>query len=361
MKYLRAFRDITLIIPLVEKIKEISSKSRKFKIMEVCGTHTVSLFRSGLRELLKEFVDVISGPGCPVCVTPNFFIDKAIELSKRKDFIITTFGDMVRVPGSNSSLEKEKANGADVRVVFSPLDSVKVAEGNPLKRVIMLGVGFETTSPSLATAILEAKRKNIKNFFMLSAPKLIPPALSALSNERIEIEGFILPGHVSAIIGAKAYKILEERKIPGVITGFEALDIAQGIYMIVKQIEKGEGKVEIQYKRVVKEEGNKKALEIISEVFEPEDSEWRGLGVIPESGLKIKENYSDFDAEKVFNLSYSFETKEKQACKCGDVLKGVVTPEECPLFRKICTPENPVGACMVSSEGTCSAWYKYKI
>ncbi len=360
MKYIKEFRESNLIKPLIEKIKELSLKLGKTKIMEVCGTHTVSLFRSGLRELLEDYVEVISGPGCPVCVTPNSFIDKAISLSKRSDFIITTFGDMVRVPGSKSSLEKERVNGADIRVVFSPLDSLNIALENPAKNACMIGVGFETTSPSLASTILEAKRKNIKNFFMLSAPKLIPPALTALLDEKIEIEGFILPGHVSAIIGAKAYRILDEKRVSGVITGFEPLDLVQGIYMILKQIKRNEGKVEIQYKRVVKEEGNEKAIRIINEVFEPVDSEWRGLGTIPESGLKIKETYSDFDAEKVFPVEID-KSLENPACRCGDVLKGVADPEDCPLFRMVCTPENPVGACMVSSEGTCSAWYKYKI
>ncbi len=360
MRYIREFRESDLTEPFIERIKEISSKIGKVKIMEVCGTHTVSLFRSGLRELLKDYVEIISGPGCPVCVTSNSFIDRAISISKRKDFIIATFGDMVRVPGSKSSLEKEKANGADVRVVFSPLDSLIIAEENPSKNVCMLGVGFETTSPSLAFTIIEARRRNLRNFFMLSAPKLIPPALSALLEEKIGIEGFILPGHVSAIIGAKAYKILEARKIPGVITGFEPLDLVQGIYMILNQIQRREGRVEIQYRRVVKENGNEKALRMLSEVFEPVDAEWRGLGIIPKSGLKIKEEYSEFDAEEAFPVEVE-KPEENPACMCGEVLKGIANPEDCPLFRKICTPENPVGACMVSSEGTCSAWYKYKI
>lgn len=360
MRYIREFRESNLAESLIEKIKEISSKTGKVKIMEVCGTHTVSLFRSGLRELIKDYVEIISGPGCPVCVTSNSFIDRAISLSKRKNFIIATFGDMVRVPGTESSLEKERANGADVRVVFSPLDSLNIAEENPSKNVCMLGVGFETTSPSLAFTIIEAKRRNIKNFFMLSAPKLIPPALSALLEEKIGIDGFILPGHVSAIIGSGAYKILEDRKIPGVITGFETLDLVQGIYMILNQIQRGEGKIEIQYKRVVKENGNEKALRMLNEVFKPVDAEWRGLGNIPKSGLKIKKEYSEFDAEEAFPVEVE-KPEENPACRCGDVLKGIANPEDCPLFRKICTPENPIGACMVSSEGTCSAWFKYKI
>lgn len=360
MRYIREFREGSLAEPLIERIKEISSKIGRVKIMEVCGTHTVSLFRSGLRELLKDYLEIVSGPGCPVCVTSNSFIDRAISISRKKDFIITTFGDMVRVPGSKSSLEKERANGADVRVVFSPLDSLNIAEENSSKNVCMLGVGFETTSPSLAFTIIEAKRINLKNFFMLSAPKLIPPALSALLDEKVRIDGFILPGHVSAIIGAKAYKILENRKIPGVITGFEPLDLVQGIYMILNQIQRGEGRVEIQYKRVVKGNGNEKALKMLHEVFEPVDAEWRGLGRIPKSGLKIKEEYSEFDAEKVFSIEVE-KPEENSACMCGAVLKGIANPEDCPLFRKICTPENPIGACMVSSEGTCSAWYKYKI
>lgn len=360
MRYIREFRESSLAEPLIEKIKKISSKIGKVKIMEVCGTHTVSLFRSGLRDLLKDYVEIISGPGCPVCVTPNSFINRAISISRNKDFIITTFGDMVRVPGSRSSLEKEKANGADVRVVFSAIDSLNIAEENPSKNICMLGVGFETTSPSLAFTIIEAKRRNLKNFFMISAPKLIPPALSALLEEKIKIDGFILPGHVSVIIGAKAYEILETRKIPGVITGFEPLDLVQGIYMILNQIERREGRVEIQYRRVVKENGNEKALKMLNEVFEPVDAEWRGIGIIPKSGLKIREEYSEFDAEEIFPADVE-KPEEHPACMCGEVLKGIANPEDCPLFKKICTPENPIGACMVSSEGTCSAWYKYKI
>ena len=327
--------------------------------MEVCGTHTVNIFRNGIKKMLPTNINLISGPGCPVCVTPIRYIDEIIALSRESDFIITTFGDMIKVPGSTSTLEKEKANGSDIRVVYSTLDALEVARNNPSKKIVFMGVGFETTSPTIASAVLKAQKDEINNFTVLSVAKIIPPAMKALlEGKEVNIDGFICPGHVSAIIGSQPYNfITTQYKVPCVICGFEPLDILQSIYMLVKQIEDGRAEVEIQYKRAVKPEGNKIALDKINEVFGVVDSDWRGIGNIPLSGLEIKDKYGEFSARK-FEVEIE-ETKEPKGCRCGEVLRGVIIPPECSLFRKICTPENPQGACMVSTEGTCAAYYKY--
>ncbi len=327
--------------------------------MEVCGTHTVAIFRNGIREMLPTNINLISGPGCPVCVTPILHIDEIIALSRKNDFIITTFGDMIRVPGSTSTLEKEKANGADIRIVYSTLDALEVARLNSSKKVVFMGVGFETTSPTIASAILKAEEEKIDNFFVLSVAKIIPPAMRALLESReVNIDGFICPGHVSTIIGSRPYNfIATQYGVPCVISGFEPLDILQTIFMLVKQIEENDTKIEIQYQRVVKPEGNQIALEKVSRVFKVIDSEWRGIGKIPQSGLEIREEYTQFNARK-FNVLVE-KTKEFTGCSCGEVLRGRITPPECPLFGEVCTPEDPKGACMVSSEGTCAAYYKY--
>lgn len=327
--------------------------------MEVCGTHTMVIFRNGIKEMLPANINLISGPGCPVCVTPIRYIDEIIALSRKDDFIITTFGDMIRVPGSTSTLEKEKANGADVRIVYSTLDALEVALNNPSKKVVFMGVGFETTSPTIASAILKAKEGKIDNFFVLSVGKVIPPAMQALlESGEVNIDGFICPGHVSTIIGSRPYNfIATQYGIPCVIGGFESLDILQAIFMLVKQIEEDDVKIEIQYQRVVKPEGNKIALGKVNRVFKVVDSEWRGIGKIPLSGLEIREGYAQFNARK-FNVLVE-KTKEFTGCRCGEVLRGIIAPTECPLFKEVCTPEAPKGACMVSSEGTCAAYYKY--
>jgi len=327
--------------------------------MAVCGTHTVAICRKGIKNIIPKNMKLISGPGCPVCVTPVSYIDHIIALSREKNFIVTTFGDMIRVPGSTSSLEKEKANGADIRIVYSTIDALNVARNNPKKNVVFMGVGFETTSPTIASVILKAKEEKINNFSILCVAKIMPPAMkSLLDAEEVNIDGFICPGHVSAIIGSKPYGfIASQYNIPCVISGFEPLDILQTIFMLVKQIEKNEAKVEIQYKRIVKPEGNKIALEKINRVFKIVDSEWRGMGKIPLSGLEIRDKYEQFNARK-FGISVE-RPKEISGCRCGEVLRGVIIPPECPLFGKICTPEDPKGACMVSSEGTCAAYYKY--
>jgi hydrogenase expression/formation protein HypD len=357
LKYVDEYRNKEIAQKILRQIKSISKK--KINLMEVCGTHTVAIFRNGIRKILPSNINLISGPGCPVCVTPISYIDEIIALSREEGFIITTFGDMMRVPGSTSTLEKEKTDGADIRIVYSTLDALQIACNNPSKKVIFMGVGFETTSPTIASAVLKTQKDEINNFSVLSVAKIMPPAMKALlEGKEVNIDGFICPGHVSAIIGSKPYTfITTQYKVPCVICGFEPLDILQSIYMLGKQIEDGRAEVEIQYERVVKPEGNKIALEKIKEVFEVINSGWRGIGNIPLSGLEIKDKYEKFNARK-FEVEIE-DTKESRGCRCGEVLRGVITPPECPLFREACTPENPQGACMVSTEGTCAAYYKY--
>jgi len=329
--------------------------------MEVCGTHTVAIFKHGIRQLLPEKINLLSGPGCPVCVTPNADIDKAIALAKNAQVILTTFGDMMKVPGSYSSLSQVKAVGADIRVVYSILDALKIAENNSRKSVVFFGVGFETTSPTTASAILEAERLGIDNFFFLSVHKLIPPAMRALlDSDEVHIDGFICPGHVSTIIGSQPYEFIpREYGIPCVIAGFEPLDILQAIDMLLEQISAEEPRVDIQYRRAVRKGGNPIALKYLSTVFDVTDARWRGIGIIPKSGLKLGQHYKRFDADCAFKI-VTRPPKEAAGCCCGDILRGVSTPHECGLFAKACTPEHPVGPCMVSTEGTCSAWYLYE-
>jgi len=358
MKFIDEYRNKKLVTAMLEKINSLNFNFIP-TLMEVCGTHTMAIFRNGIPKLLSGKVNLISGPGCPVCVSPNNYIDRAIALSKNPNHIIITFGDMMRVPGSTSSLEKAKASGGDIRIVYSPLDAMKIVSENRNKKVIFLGVGFETTAPTIAMTILEAKKHNLKNFSVLTSLKTIPPAMKALvESGDLNIDGFICPGHVSVIIGAKTYEfITRDYKIPCVVIGFEPLDIFQGVYMLLKQIVQSEAKVEIQYNRAVNYNGNIKAQKIMNEVFEVSDAEWRGIGSIKESGLKINNKYQEFDA---INIKVDVEPNKKaKGCICGDVLKGIKRPSDCKLFRKVCNPMNPIGACMVSTEGTCSAYYKY--
>ncbi|MBU4185733.1 MAG: hydrogenase formation protein HypD [Proteobacteria bacterium] len=328
--------------------------------MEVCGTHTMSIFRSGIRTLLPDTISLLSGPGCPVCVTTQKEIDAFIELAKIDDVILTTFGDLLRVPGTKSSLQKERAEGREIRIVYSTFDAIDIARKNPDKKIIFLGIGFETTAPTIAASILSARDKNINNYFVFSAHKLVPPALGTLmKNKNIRINGFILPGHVSVIIGTRAYLPFFERyKIPCAITGFEPADILQAILSLVRQIEDGNPKLENLYQRAVTFDGNEKAKKIMRDVFETVDTAWRGIGVISESGLKIRNKFASFDAENMFEFDLP-ETIEPKGCACGEILQGIKTPPECALYKKICTPINPVGPCMVSSEGTCAAYYRY--
>lgn len=334
--------------------------TRPVNLMEVCGTHTVAIFRHGIRQLLPEQARLLSGPGCPVCVTPNADIDKAIALAQRSDVILTTYGDMIRVPGSYSSLAQAKAEGAEVRVLYSALDSLAIARANPQKKVVFLAVGFETTIPTIAASVMEAERQNISNFFILSVHKLIPPAMKALLEMgEVHIDGFICPGHVSTIIGSRPYEfIARDFGIPCVIAGFEPLDVLQSIDMLLDMVLAGKASVDIQYRRAVRAEGNPAAQELVSRVFQAVDASWRGLGTIPQSGLRLRPEYRRFDAEEQLAIEVK-PPREHPGCGCGEILRGIKTPPQCALFGKACTPERPVGPCMVSSEGTCAGWYQY--
>lgn len=334
---------------------------RPITLMEICGTHTMAAFRSGLRSVLPKNIRLVSGPGCPVCVTPTEYVDKAVHLSRISGVVVTTFGDMLRVPGNESSLEIERAKGADVRIVFSPQDALIEAQQNPSVKVVFLGVGFETTAPAVAWTIRSAFRNNVSGFSVLSAHKTVPPVLETLlKSGEVKIDGLICPGHVSSIIGAEPYEfVARDHAIPCVVTGFEPADMVFGIEMLLNQIAEHRSSVEIQYKRGVPSGGNSNALKIMHEVFEECDVEWRGLGLIPKSGLTVREAFSKHDACKVFpDLPAALEPKNT-GCICGEILRGVKNPRQCPLFRVVCTPASPVGACMVSSEGTCAAYYKY--
>ncbi|WP_303670337.1 hydrogenase formation protein HypD [Selenomonas ruminantium] len=346
---------------LVQKIGELAATTgRKLRFMEVCGTHTVAIFRAGLRQILPDSVELVSGPGCPVCVTPDDYMDKAIAYAQRDDVIIATFGDMLKVPGSKSSLNEAKTNGADIRIVYSPMDSIQIAKDNPDKKVIFLAVGFETTAPTAAATVLAAEQQGISNLYMLSAQKLVPPVMEALLNdEEVHVDGFILPGHVSVVTGTGVYEpVISKYHVPGVVTGFEPLQILRGLYRLVQQVVNGEAKVENEYTDVVKPEGNPVSMAITSRVYAPCDTGWRGMGIVPLSGLKMKAEYARFDIEQVLPVEVETVTK-KTACRCGEVLRGIVTPKECPLFGKACVPTHAIGPCMVSVEGVCAAWYKY--
>jgi hydrogenase expression/formation protein HypD len=334
--------------------------TRPVRLMEVCGTHTVAIFKAGIRQLLPLQVDLVSGPGCPVCVTANDFLDTAIAYCRQDDVIITTFGDMLRVPGSSSSLQAEKAAGADIRIVYSPLDSLAVAAANPGKKIIFLAVGFETTAPTAAATVLAAEQALLSNFYVLSAHKLVPPALRALlSTAEAKVDGFLLPGHVSAIIGKAPYGfVADEFAVPAVIAGFAPLDILQAVYMLAKQIAAGGAALENQYSRVVKPDGNPTARQVLGRVYRKADAAWRGLGVIPGSGLGLRPEYRSFDALAALPVAVE-KTREAAGCRCGEVLRGAIKPVDCRLFGATCLPETPLGSCMVSVEGTCAAWYKY--
>ncbi len=334
--------------------------NKMINLMEVCGTHTHQIAKYGIKSILPENVNLISGPGCPVCVTSQKDIDRAIWIASQKNVIFCTFGDMLKVPGYSTSLEKLKSEGKDIRVVLSAGDCIDIALRNRDKTVIFMAVGFETTSPTVAATILKAKKLKIKNFKIFVSHKLIIPAIEELlKDENLKVNGFILPGHVSTIIGKKPYEFIAKKyKKAGVITGFEPEDVLEGIKMLIKQIEHNDFKIEIQYKRAVKEEGNSKAIEILYRVFEKCSSEWRGLGIIENSGLKLKDEFKEFEAENFFEIP-EIETKENSGCICGEILKGIKKPSDCTLFKKVCTPFNPVGPCMVSSEGTCSAYYRF--
>jgi len=358
MKYMEEYRDAEISRNLADKIKSIST--RDVRLMEVCGTHTVSIFRNGIRSILPDTVTLLSGPGCPVCVTDQKEIDAFVALSRMDDAIVTTFGDLMRVPGTVSSLQKEKAEGHDIRVVYSTMDAIEIAVKNPDRQVVFLGVGFETTAPTIAAAIQAAQKMRVNNFSVYAAHKIVPPALQALmSFDSVNIDGFILPGHVSLVIGTSAYEpFFDEHQLPCVVSGFESMDILQAIQMLVTQIEEKTPQLANAYGRAVTREGNQTAKALLDEVFAVQDVAWRGIGVIPESGLKIKEAFAAYDAEKKFTLSLP-DSQDPKGCACGEILIGVKTPPECPMYKTRCTPMDPVGPCMVSSEGTCAAYYRY--
>jgi hydrogenase expression/formation protein HypD len=357
MRYIDEYRDKALVSQLIAAIRQISTK--EVALMEVCGGHTMAIHRYGIPSLLPGNIRLLSGPGCPVCVSSRQYVDNAIAYCGLHDTIITTFGDLIRVPGSSSSLEKEKAQGADVRIVYSILDAIAIADQNRDKKVIFLGIGFETTAPGSAAGVVMARQKSLDNFFLFSSHKVMPPAMKALIDEGVKIDGYIAPGHVSTITGSDMYKEIPEKYGLGcVIAGFEPVDILQSIYMLVKQIETKTPRVEIQYRRAVRPEGNVKAKALLEEVFTFRDDWWRGLGILKDSGLTLKAGYGAWDAERMIPVTVP-EARDEKGCLCGEILKGLKKPTDCPLFGKVCTPSDPAGTCMVSSEGSCHAYYRY--
>ncbi len=333
---------------------------RPLKLMEVCGTHTVEIFRHGIRDIIPAGITLLSGPGCPVCVTSIRDVDMAIAIAKNPTVILVTFGDMMRVPGGRESMLEARSEGADIRVIYSPLDALTLARREKDREIVFFATGFETTSPLIAGTIAQAEQFGVRNFTVYAAHKLVPPALKALlDSPDVNVDGFILPGHVSTIIGRKPYEfVAAQYNKPSVITGFEAAEIIEGILMIVRQIAQKRASVEIQYRTVVREEGNPRAIELLEKYFTPSDAYWRGIGVIPLSGLALKTSYAEFSAVRKFNPIVA-EAAEPDLCSCGDILRGVKVPSECPLFGSGCTPDAPVGPCMVSTEGSCAAYYKY--
>lgn len=358
MKFLSEYRDAALVQELVNDIKAITTKP--WTIMEVCGGQTHSLVKNGLLEMLPKEITMVHGPGCPVCVTPVSIIDEAILLSKKPEVVLCSFGDMLRVPGSAKSLLEAKSEGADVRIVYSPLDAVKLAKENPDREVVFFAVGFETTAPANALSVIQADKSGIKNYSILASHVLVPPAMEAiLSDSETTVNAFLAAGHVCTIMGIDEYcPIAKKYKVPIVVTGFEPVDLLQGIYMTVKQLEAGEYKVENQYARVVQREGNKLAKNAIDKVFDVSDRDWRGIGKIPSSGWEVSNRYQRYNARKKFDLQ-PIEEKENKNCIAGEIMKGKKKPFDCPLFGKVCNPEHPQGAPMVSSEGSCAAYYHY--
>ncbi len=358
MKYLTEYRDAEEVHKHIELLKEIVTK--EWTIMETCGGQTHGLVKNGIIDMLPKEIIMVHGPGCPVCVTPLELINKAIYLAQQENVILCSFGDMLRVPGSDKSLLQIKAEGADVRILYSPLEALSIAKENPDKEVIFFAVGFETTAPANALSVYQASKSGISNYSILVSHVLVPPAMEAiLDDEESRIQGFLAAGHVLTIMGLEEYyPIAKKYKVPIVVTGFEPLDLLQGIIMMVKQLERGEYKVENQYTRVAREKGNKEAVKAIERVFEVSNRLWRGIGEIPLSGYKLKNEYAAYDAEVKFNIAIN-PVEENPVCIAGEVLKGTKKPFECPAFGKTCDPEKPQGAPMVSSEGACAAYYHY--
>ena len=356
-----AFRDPGLARDLIARIRDTVG-DRSINLMEVCGTHTMSIGRFGFRSVMPEGLRLLSGPGCPVCVTANRDIDRAIAIARIEDVTIATFGDMMRVPGSTSSLAAEKAAGRDVRIVYSPLDALRIAEDEPDRQVVFVSVGFETTTPAIASCLLDAAERNLANFSMLCANKLTPPALRAIADDpQTRIDGFILPGHVSTITGLAPYRFLvDEFGLPGAVTGFEPVDILASIELLARMVIDGAPDIVNAYRRGVNADGNPTARALTEQVFETVDATWRGLGELCASGLRIREEYACYDAQRRFDVHVE-PTQEPRGCRCGDVLRGRIAPGACPLFGHACTPEHPVGPCMVSSEGSCAAYHRYRV
>jgi len=352
------FRNSELALKLVERIHRRSR--RPARLMEFCGSHTAAILKYGLRQLLPTGVEMLSGPGCPVCVTDQSDVDRAIALARVPGVIMCTFGDMLKVPGTYSSLQQARAEGCDVRMVYSTLDAMQVARENPEKSVAFLGIGFETTAPTIAASIVQAQAQQMGNFSVFSLAKLCPPVMKALlDGGEIKIDGIICPGHVSTIIGSKPYEFIpREYGVACVVAGFEPVDILMAVDQLLAQIESSHPRVEIAYRRTVSPEGNMRAQELLAEVFEPQSARWRGVGEVAASGYKIKDIYKEFDAERLFQINPG-PAKEPAGCRCGDVLRGVIKPTSCPLFGCVCTPERPAGPCMVSGEGACASYYLF--
>ncbi|WP_416675104.1 hydrogenase formation protein HypD [Egbenema bharatensis] len=366
MKYVQEYRDPQKVQGILQEIKRLgeplaAEKTRPIKIMEVCGGHTHAIFKYGLEELLSPAIEMIHGPGCPVCIMPKGRLDDAIAIANHPNVIFTTFGDTMRVPGSQYSLLQSKAKGADIRLVYSPLDALELAKANRDRQVVFFAIGFETTAPSTALTVLQAEAEAVENFSLFCNHVLVVPALeSLLSNPDLQLDGFVGPGHVSIVIGTEPYQVIAQRyHKPLVVSGFEPLDLLQSIWMVLQQLAEGRCEVENQYTRCVQPQGNAVALDAMQRVFQMRDRfEWRGLGEIANSGLKMRPEYAQFDAEAKFTLPHR-QVADHKVCACGDILKGVKKPWDCKVFGTACTPEHPIGACMVSSEGACAAYYKY--
>ncbi|MDQ2748213.1 MAG: hydrogenase formation protein HypD [Actinomycetota bacterium] len=361
MKFVDEFRDADLGQALSGEILSLVEPGRHYKVMEVCGGHTHSIYKYGVDDLLPANVELVHGPGCPVCVIPMGRVDDAMWLAEKPNTIFTSFGDMMRVPGSRGSLLEAKARGADVRFVYSPLDSLRIAVENPDKHVVFFAVGFETTAPSTAVTLVRAKQLGVTNFSVFcNHVTIVPPIKAILDSPDLRLDGFLGPGHVSTVVGNRPYRFVTEvYKKPIVVAGFEPLDILASVHMLLAQIREGRCEVENQYSRVVPEEGNPQAIALLSEVFELRPHfEWRGLGFISQSALKLNDDYAEFDAELRFDMP-GIRVADPKACQCGEVLKGVIKPWECKVFGTACTPETPIGTCMVSPEGACAAYYNF--
>jgi hydrogenase expression/formation protein HypD len=358
MRYLDEYRSEAAAKRMAKQIRQVTSRS--WTLMEICGGQTYTIVKYGIEELLPKEITLVHGPGCPVCVTPLELIDKAIVIASSPGVIFTSFGDMLRVPGSSTDLLTVKAEGGDVRMVYSPLDAVKIAQNNVHKKVVFFAVGFETTAPANAMAVWQAKRLGLKNFSILCSHVLVPPAIEALlSSPGNRVQGFLAAGHVCTVMGYEEYIPLASRyHTPIVVTGFEPVDILQGVYMTVKQLEEGRAEVENQYARSVRREGNVPARNLLADVFRTTNRTWRGIGEIPNSGYALSPEYADYDAEKIFSVE-QIKTRESEECIAGQVLQGLKKPHECPAFATTCIPEHPLGAPMVSSEGACAAYYHF--